>query len=576
LLPAGARGRRAHRRGSVVDLDFSARGRHHIERVSRIRGCLRMELKSQSARHREAERCARTPLIPVLLAGWLLCPRLAAQQPATPPPLVIEHVTVVDVRNGRLLADHNLVVSGSRIVGLGPSGSITTPNGARVVDGRNKFVIPGLWDMHVHLFNNATNPGTHEADWYFPLLIANGVTGVRDMWTDLNDIRLVREWNRQVAADRLVGPRIAPTGPLLDGAQPIWPNAVSLTSPERARTVVDSLTRGGVKTLKIYDGLSRDVYAAVVAEAKRLGVPLVGHVPAVLLGAEASDAGQRSIEHLHIKDDCSAAGVEAVRRRSTGQAAEPGGRRRILAAHSDSLCAALFRKLVRNATWQDPVLVGRRQGLLRGDTAFVDPWRRDARLRYVRAPEAAQWEARSVDALVRATAESVDLGRREFQNLLHITGSMFRAGVPILAGSDVGNPYRVAGFSLHEELALLVQAGLTSLGALQAATLNPATFLNAADSLGSVIPGHLADLVVLDADPLSDISNTQKIHAVVLNGRYIDRASLDALLLEGQAAANRPPAAARDPNSLSNGADSLIAGRWYIARPFAPQRSRSR
>jgi imidazolonepropionase-like amidohydrolase len=484
-----------------------------------------------------------TSLIPVLLAGCLLSPRPAAQTPKAP--LVIEHVTVVDVHTGQLLADHSLVVSGPRIARLGPSSSIAIPTGSRVVNGRKKFVIPGLWDMHVHIFNNASDPGTHEANWYFPLFIANGVTGVRDMWTDLDDTRLVREWNRQLAAGRLVGPRITPTGPLLDGVRPVWPNAVSITDAARARAVVDSLVRGGVETLKIYDGLSPEVYDAVVAEAKRLGVPFVGHVPLQLLGAEVSDAGQRTIEHLQINEDCSTGGVEALGRRRTGQPVEAGGRKLILDTHSDSLCVALFRKLVRNATWQVPVLVGRRQGLLRGDTAFINPWHRDTSLRYVRAAEAAQWEARSVDARRRATAESVDLGRREFQNLLHITGSMFRAGVPILAGTDIGNPYRVAGFSLHEELALLVKAGVTPLGALQAATLNPATFLNAADSLGSVTAGRLADLVVLDADPLTDITNTRKIHAVVLNGRYMNRASLDALLLQGRAAASRPPPTAR-------------------------------
>jgi len=511
--------------------------------------CSRFALGDGAANRRprtEAQTMRWKSSTPVLIAGWLLCRPLPAQQPTTAAPLVIEHVTVIDVRTGRRLADHDLVISGSRIVGLGPSDSLPAPARAHVVDGRSKFVIPGLWDMHVHLFNNASDPGTHEAEWYFPLFIANGITGVRDMWTDLDDVRLVREWNRQVAADELVGPRIVPTGPLLDGPRPIWPNAVSITTPARARTIVDSLVRGGVQTLKIYDGLSRDVYVAVVAEAKRLGVPFVGHVPGVLLGAEVSDAGQRSIEHLHIREDCSTVGLEAVRRRSAtpAQAAQPGQRGRILQTYSDSLCAELFRKLVRNGTWQDPVLVGRRQGLLRGDTAFVDPWRRDPRLSYVRPAEAAQWEARSVDDLRRATGESVDLGRREFQNLLHITGRMSQAGVPILAGTDIGNPYRVAGFSLHEELALLVEAGLTPLGALQAATLNPATFLNGADSLGSLLPGRLADLVVLDGDPLSDISNTRKIHAVVLNGRYIERASLDTLLLKGQAAANRPPAAA--------------------------------
>ncbi|HEY2375006.1 MAG TPA: amidohydrolase family protein [Gemmatimonadaceae bacterium] len=436
--------------------------------------------------------------------------------------IAITHVTVIDVTGGRPLADATVVVRGNRIASID---SEAAPSDARVVDGRGKFLIPGLWDMHVH----AAWPNM--ADAVAELFVANGVTGVRDMWGDPG---VIRDWRSRVAERDGRHPRLVAAGNLVDGPEPVWPNSIRVRNADDARNVVRSLQRDGADFIKVYSHLPRDTYFAIAEESKKLGIPFAGHVTIAITAAEASDAGQRSIEHLTgVALGCSALEsqiVEGTARTisSRGWAAassfERGAGGLIDSTYDAARCDSLAATFVRNQTWQVPTLTVRYNVTHLDDPALEN----DPRLRYVPRVVRQRWFDR---------AETIERGGRgaaaqqaQFRRETIIVGELWRDGVPILAGTDELNPYCLPGFSLHDELARLVAAGLTPLAALQAATLNPARFLHATDTLGTVSVGKVADLVLLDGDPLADIRNISHIAAVVANGRLIDAADRERLL----------------------------------------------
>jgi imidazolonepropionase-like amidohydrolase len=461
-------------------------------------------------------------------------------------PLVIEHVTTVDVRDGHLDSNQTIVIVGHRISAIGVTGSLARPSGATVVNASGQYMIPGLWDMHVHAWNDPLGRTNALAPY-----LANGLTGVRLMWGDRLPVAVadfptratVSGWQREIAAGTLLGPRIVAASNVFDGPKPVWPGTLAIHTPEEGRQAVREAKRAGADFIKVYNGLLRDAYYAVLDEAVKQRLPVAGHVPDAVTAAEASDAGQASIEHLDgVLTDCSSNPAELRRLRreaatttDTTTASRDGRRRKrlelLLAPYDERACAALLDRFVRNHTWQVPTLTLIRTYGLFGDSAFAD----DPRLRYVSPPLLTFWSAGLAAARRQGDPEHFALQRRLFVKAAAIVGAMQRAGVPILAGTDEGDPYVFAGFSLHDELALLVQAGLTPLEALRTATLNPAVFLKATDSLGTIEPGKLADLVLLEGDPLANIRNTARVRAVVANGRYLDRRALDALLATAEA-----------------------------------------
>jgi len=477
-----------------------------------------------------------------LLIGLAACSSSPRSPDITPAvAFAITHVTVIDVAGGPSRSDATVVVRGNRIASIGSGDSAIVPGDARVVEGRGKFLIPGLWDMHVHAAWRET------AEPFAELFVANGITGIREMWGDLG---VIRDWRSHVADRDGARPRIYAAGNLVDGPNPVWPNSNRAADAREGRELVRSLRRDGADFIKVYSRLPRDAYFAIAEEAKTLGIPFAGHVTIAVTAAEASDAGQRSIEHLTgVALGCSSLEDEIVRQVATviasrgwvaasGLARGLGGL--IDSTYDEARCRSLAERFRRNETWQVPTLTVRYN-----ITHLEDPaLERDPRLRYVPQFVRQRWADRSAtieSGPAAAAAGQQALQRRE----VAITGLLFRAGVPILAGTDVSNPYCLPGFSLHDELARLVDAGLTPLAALQAATLNPARFLHATDSLGTVEVGKLADLVLLDADPLADIHNTSRIAAVVANGRLIDSAERERLLNDAAGASGsmmrRPP-----------------------------------
>ena len=440
------------------------------------------------------------PWSPRALAAAAACIAGAAAVPtqSSDRPFALAHVTVVDVAHATERADMTVVVARGRIVSVAPSAEARPGAEVRVVDAAGKYLIPGLWDMHVHL-GVATEP-------VLPVLVAAGITSVRDMGTRLDQ---VRAWRRAIDAGRLLGPRIVAAGAIIDGPGHPSPEKVVAGDAARARALVDSLADEGADFIKVYEFLSPEAYAAIVREAAARRLAVVGHVPRDVGPVAAADAGQRSIEHLSgvpLPCPASARFLSHV----AGGVMPPCG--------DDRARADAFAHFRRDGTWVVPTLVKFR-GLAAGASAPTDP-RVPAALRARWAEQVARWP--------RFVPESY---RRMLPKLYEPTAAAaHRAGVPFLAGSDLGNMNVVPGAGLHDELTLLVGAGLTPAEALRAATRDAAFFLGAADSLGTVEQGKLADLVLLDADPLADIANVRRIAAVISRGRLLERRELEAMV----------------------------------------------
>lgn len=327
-------------------------------------------------------------------------------------------------------------------------------------------------------------------------------------------------------------------GPLLDGPPPIHPDhSLVVDNPAQALAAVNTLQAGGWDFIKVYDNLPRDAYFTIAGQARKKHIPFVGHVPLSVTALEASNAGQKSIEHLEGIDYAVSPLGEQFRRarlERIGKSSSPGDimnlplrianeLTQLADTYDEQRASALFAALKKNGTWLVPTLVVKRVFASIGDTAVYH----DDRLRYVDPQTRDQWERAPI---VHIDIPSyIEARKRDLESKLRITRAAHAAGVRFLAGTDSNFPYVYYGSSLHHELALLVDAGFTPLEALQAATLNPAKFLNMPDT-GMIQPGKRADLLLLDADPLADIHNISKIHAVILGGRLLDRSDLDQLL----------------------------------------------
>ncbi len=442
--------------------------------------------------------------------------------------LVIENVTVIDATGAPPRPGMSVGIDHGQIVAI--QKKIKAPKGADLVDGTGKFLIPGLWDMHVHIAS---------PDIFFPLLIANGITGVREMFTGI-PMQTIRMWRMRAGL-----PRIFAAG-FLDGPLMIQPppGAFAVANAVQARLAVQALAGSGVDFLKVYNSIPRDAYFAIAEQARALGIPFAGHVPEAVSTGEASDAGQRSEEHLiNVLLDCST-NAEALRAarvatmtsdKITGEARlralawpDPEG---LFDTYSEEKAAQLFAKFVKNGTWHTPTLVVL-DGFAR---ARDDQFLRDPRRRFLPRQWTDTWDPRVTFFLRDLSPEDYEAVRLRIAALLAryktLVGDMNKAGVEFLAGTDSSgwNPV-LPGFGLHQELALLVESGLTPMQALQAATRNPARYFNKLDEWGTVEVKKSADLVLLNANPLEDIRNTQKIEAVIMRGRYYARKDIDGML----------------------------------------------
>ena len=445
--------------------------------------------------------------------------------------LAIAHVTVIDMTGAPPAPDQTVLIDKEKIIALGPS--ISIPYGATEIDGRGKFLIPGLNDMHVHL-TGAGEP-TGSRDFFLPLLLANGITSVRDMGGYLDYLISLR---REIDEGKRVGPRIVFAGPYLDGYPPSFQPSLVVTNRKQAVDDIHSLVAKGVDFIKVQSQLSRESYFAIAQTCRAEHVTFSGHVPDHVTAWEAANAGQRSIEHLTCElRACSANEADLIRRQfrvltkkattTQSKARQLAWQREVLESYSEQNAAKLIAKFREQQTWQTPTLI-----LLRNDAFPTSNLNltSDPNTKYVAAKSLENWRKRLDQQMNNISADEFALRAALLEKSLGLVGLMQKGGVKILAGTDSAAPYIVPGFSLHEELALLVKAGLTPMEALQTATRNPAEFRGHLDTQGTIAAGKAADLVLLDSNPLDDIHNTQKIHAIVLRGKLLDRAALDKFL----------------------------------------------
>jgi hypothetical protein len=439
--------------------------------------------------------------------------------------LVIKNATIIDVINNKVINNRVVVIDGNRIISIGSKSSI--PKQAMIIDAKGKYLIPGLWDMHTHSLRK------ERIQYFFPLFIANGVTGIRDMASDmeLKDIILLRN---EIETSKIIGPRLGCiTGKILDG--PPRPDTTLFTYPadaDAAKQIVRSYKQQGADFIKVYNMLAKDIYLSIATEAKKNNIPFAGHVPFSVTVTEASNAGQRSIEHLSdilISVSSNEAALrnnkEASKSINAIQSSKKAMEVNFAAAqtYNEEKVKLLFSTFVRNETWQCPTL---RNLQIVTTQADVNRLMNDSRTKYFPSSLKENWKR--VLAL-RVTGDSLQRALF-FKQTLRLVADMKKAGVKMLAGTDLASNFLMPGFSLHDELALMVEAGLSPLEALQTATINPAIFLGKQGDLGTVEKGKLADLVLLDANPLENINNIRKINAVVVNGKLLQRSDLDSML----------------------------------------------
>lgn len=418
------------------------------------------------------------------------------------------------------MTNQTVVIRDGVIQAVGPGASTIIPKGARRVDGTGKFLMPGLWDAHVHFMNTGTSA--------LPLYVALGVTSVREMGGYLDS---TRTWQARMRKGTLVGPRILTPGPILEAARyldnvrersirdprigkRVLPYRLAVGNAADARKAIDSLVKLHVDFVKVRTNESPESYFAILREARRAGLKVAGHLPFVASITVAVDSGQRDIEHA---------------------LAPPLSQ--LPAEGRDSV----YLEFAKWGTWYTPTLVVTRVAGLTADSAkraiFSDAAvRLDERQAYA-SPWLLEWWSMQVQERSTDTSASTntDFARELYASSVADVRRMHELGVLMLAGTDAGSVLVYPGFALHEELRLLVEdAGFTPLEALWSATVGPARFAGLQETLGSIAPGKIADLVLLDANPLDNIRNTRRINAVVQGGRLYTRKDLDALLAKGR------------------------------------------
>jgi len=462
-------------------------------------------------------------IAPLAILALLACTRIAhASELHSKQPVVITGVTIIDVEHERSIGPRTVLVDDGRIVSIEVPRKSHVPANAQRIDGRGRFLVPGLVDMHVHLFNLSSHRPPN--DWSFPLYVANGVTAVREMRGDAATMALVKQWREQLGKGEIIAPRILAAGIPADGP-----------TPDDARGQVDAAADAGADFIKVFSEVPASNWRAIMDEAHKRSLPVVGHVPAGVSLLEAARAGQRSSEHLmQAYEACSSieAQLLAERRGLAGDALvakRDAQEARVLAAFDPRICRRVAGALAATGQAQVPTLVLADEDALAARGAPGS----DPRWRSLRADERPRWEK----FLAGYTANDAVLAKKRWPIAGRIVSAMHQAGVTIMAGTDAPQPGVYPGSSLHEEMQMLVASGLTPREVLRSATIVPAQFLGIAATSGSVAVGKRADLVLLDADPTRDIRNTRRIDAVVLDGRLLRRAKLDALLV---AQANAP------------------------------------
>ncbi|MGE8209071.1 MAG: amidohydrolase family protein [Stenotrophomonas rhizophila] len=464
-------------------------------------------------------------VLPTLL--MLAAPAFSAEQAD----LIIRQATVVDVEHARTQANQSVVVRGADIVAVGEDKAIARQwRAPRQVDAKGRYLIPGLWDMHVHFGGGPELIEENKA--LLPLYIAHGITTIRDASGDLPT--QVLQWRGQIRDGSLMGPQLFTSGAKIEGVKPVWKGTIEVGNQADLDAAFVRLKQDKVDFVKITDStLTPDLFLAAVRGARANGLRASGHIPMALTVQQAVDAGISSIEHLDyaykagVKNEAAIAAAFADKRIDRAEA-----NRQLDAGFDRDTAMAAYRGFAAKGVYVTPTLNGGRiLDFLDQDDHANDPY-----LAYI-GPKLQATYAWRVERAAKATPAQIEARHREYHQVAAVLPMLQQAGVTIMAGTDAGflNSFNYPGIGLHDELSLFVKEGLTPAQALSAATRAGPSWFGMLDRYGGIAVGKAADMVLLDANPLQDINATRRIDTVLLRGQVYDRKALDALLEQTRA-----------------------------------------
>lgn len=435
--------------------------------------------------------------------------------------IFIKKTNIIDVDNGKIIPDKHVILKDGLISQVTDGDIRLKIKADTVIDGEGKYLMPGLWDMHTHVWNDATT---------FPLLIANGVTGIRGMF---ESVYSVNKWRENINKVKIVGPQLYVAGPIVDGPKPIWPGSVAVSNEADGRRAVDSLkNKLKVDFIKVYSLLSHDSYMAIADECKNQKIVFAGHVPNEISIVEAAQAGQKSQEHLYGMMEMASDSSDYWFAYQKGTVKDTTWKQRsirkdfLFRTFNESKLKTALKQIKKTNTFICPTLTVNRGVANINDTSLLN----DPRMEYMGGFMKNTWDYRKDFRFKTWTDIDFAQTKREYELKMKITKMIYDAGIPILAGTDFPNPHCYIGFGLHDELELLVKAGLTPAAALQAATINPAKYFGIESIEGCVAINKNANLVLLSKNPLENISNTKSIDMVFVKGKPFTDVQLQAML----------------------------------------------
>lgn len=458
-------------------------------------------------------------------AGWAAAQGPVHVRAPVPADLVLRDATVVDVAAGRLVTGQAVVVRGDRILAVVDARTLSRYRAAKTLSLKGRFLIPGLWDSHVHFGGGEAL--IEENRQLLPLYLAHGITTVRDCAGDLSDT--VLQWREEIAAKRLLGPTILASGAKLEGYKPLWKGTQEVGTPAEVTQALDKLRADKADFVKITENTLRaDVYLDALRQAKARGLPSSAHLHGQVTLDQAAEAGLGTLEHLnYLLRAATPREAELTAQVVAGTLTARSAAEQSLATYDEATARAAFKRLAQRGTAVVPTL-----SVIR-ITAYLDQddHAGDAYLQYI-GPKLRQTYEWRVKRAALDGPDAIAYRHASYEKTAGLLPLLAEAGVEIVAGTDAGflNSFDYPGQALHDEMAVYVRSGLTPAQALRSAVVSGPRFLGKLDAYGALAPGKVADIVVLKANPLQDIAATRQIEAVFTQGRLLDRRRLDAML----------------------------------------------
>ena len=438
--------------------------------------------------------------------------------------LIIQDVHVVDVASGKIIPNQFIAIAGEKIIHVGNEASIKNYKAARKIDASNKFIMPSLWDMHMHFGGDTLKD---ENEMLLPLFLAMGVTAVRDCAGDISPA--IFKWKDLIQQRKLAGPDIFTSGPKLEGINSIWPGDLEIDNEIQLKAALDSLQKLKVDFIKITDNtLKPSLYIESIKQSRARGWKVSGHAPVQFTLQELSDAGMSTIEHIgYLMRAASTEEKEVTQGRKDGTISAATASARLLQTKNEAVALNAFRKLAMNGTAIVPTMNGSRV------VAYIDQdnHKKDEFLKYI-GPELKRTYNWRVERASKDDAKAIENRHAQFEAAATLLPLAEKAGMTILAGTDAGylNSFNYPGLGLHQELEIMVRYGLTPQAALKASVINGPAFFGCEKEFGAVEVGKKADLLLLNENPLTNIAATKNIFSLIRNGQYLSRKSLDQML----------------------------------------------